>query len=128
MAKIEDDLLCEKFTYKLHVHAFWKFKTEILPYDLNHNCPFKITYIFTLYFIEMEHIYWMDSKSQSISRIGRDLMERETIVDDDIGSIVDIAVDWIAGTLMLFIVIVSPYPYCLCPVRPLMMISDLLLI
>ena len=48
---------------------------------------------------EMEHIYWMDSNSQSISRIGRDLMERETIVHDDIGSIVDIAVDWIAGNV-----------------------------
>jgi hypothetical protein len=42
----------------------------------------------------------MDSNSQSISRIGRDLMERETIVHDDIGSIVDIAVDWIAGMLL----------------------------
>jgi len=74
----------------------------------------------------------MDSESQSISRIGRDLMERETIVDDDIGSIVDIAVDWIAGMLMLFIYcnyVPLPILFMSCPsVLPLMMIWDLLLI
>ncbi|VDI33223.1 low-density lipoprotein receptor-related protein 1 (alpha-2-macroglobulin receptor) [Mytilus galloprovincialis] len=49
--------------------------------------------------VDGDHIYWMDSKTQSISRIKRDLMERKTIVDDDMGSIVDIAVDWIAGNV-----------------------------
>lgn len=43
-----------------------------------------------------------DSKSQKISRIGRDLKERETIIDDDIGSIIDVAVDWVAGNKIFY--------------------------
>lgn len=45
----------------------------------------------------MDMLYWVDSSSHTISRIKRDLTERETIVTDEIPGIEDIAVDWISG-------------------------------
>ena len=57
------------------------------------------------------YIYWADSASRTISRIKRDLTERQTLVNDGpsgyMGWVEGLAVDWIAGKSFL------PYFCCL---------------
>ena len=49
-------------------------------------------------FSASDHIYWVDKTSRTeISRIKRDLTEREVIVSEEVSVITGIAVDWISG-------------------------------
>lgn len=49
------------------------------------------------------HVYWIDINNQvrSINRIKRDLTQREKIIDFGVLGLEGIAVDWIAGRLLL---------------------------
>ncbi|XP_053386538.1 low-density lipoprotein receptor-related protein 1-like isoform X2 [Mercenaria mercenaria] len=46
-----------------------------------------------------DSIFWVDTKANSISRIKRDLTQREVIVQDGISSVEGLAVDWIAKNI-----------------------------
>ncbi|XP_070183011.1 low-density lipoprotein receptor-related protein 1-like [Littorina saxatilis] len=46
-----------------------------------------------------DRIYWVDTTARTISRINRDLSQRQTIVDSGISGIESMAVDWIAGNI-----------------------------
>ncbi|XP_021351873.1 prolow-density lipoprotein receptor-related protein 1-like isoform X3 [Mizuhopecten yessoensis] len=46
-----------------------------------------------------DHIYWVDAQSNYVSRVKRDLTERDTIVHQEIRGIQGIAVDWISDNV-----------------------------
>lgn len=46
---------------------------------------------------EEDMIYWVDTNIQTISRIKRDLSQRENIITDGISRVESLAVDWVAG-------------------------------
>jgi len=47
--------------------------------------------------VESGYIYWVDNKARTISRIRRDLTQRQVIIEKGIVGCEGIAVDWIAG-------------------------------
>ncbi len=49
-------------------------------------------------FAEEDYIYWVDGQERTISRIKRDLTDRQTLVKTIYG-VEGLAVDWIAGNL-----------------------------
>ncbi|XP_060065626.1 low-density lipoprotein receptor-related protein 1-like [Ylistrum balloti] len=46
-----------------------------------------------------DHIYWVDAQSNSVSRVKRDLTDRDTLVHQEIRGIQGIAVDWISDNV-----------------------------
>ncbi|XP_052813760.1 low-density lipoprotein receptor-related protein 1-like isoform X2 [Mya arenaria] len=48
---------------------------------------------------EDDMIYWVDTQTNSISRIRRDLSHREVVITEGINSVEGLAVDWISRTL-----------------------------
>ena len=56
----------------------------------------KLTF-YLIYCLAEDIIFWVDTKANTISRIKRDLTEREVIVQDGINSVEGLAVDWIAS-------------------------------
>ena len=51
-------------------------------------------------FSESDYIYWVDTQANTISRIKRDLTNREVIVKDGLNSVEGLAVDWMGGMLI----------------------------
>lgn len=56
-----------------------------------------ICVLFFSHFVAESFIYWVDSKTSSLNRVRRDLTGRQVVIENDLNSVDQIAVDWIAG-------------------------------
>ena len=48
-------------------------------------------------FLQEDYIYWVDSTARKISRIKRDLTEREVLIEDRVVGVEGLAIDWLAS-------------------------------
>ena len=76
---------------KLHVILLHKHEVYGPQYNVARYCCFILA--------EEDFIFWVDGQDRTISRIKRDLTDRQMLVKSSIYGVEGLAVDWIAGAI-----------------------------